>query len=285
MSSVAPTRYVLETKTSAYDRLSGALAAGIMIFGTLTALMFAMWLLMITPRKDSNLVVAEIPPIGDPGEEKPLGVKDDILEPGVEEFPEVDIPQLADAVEAVTDAPSRFRGMLATVDGNAEQMGKGRGYGSIGGGGTGGGGKPYERWVIEYESDNINIYIDQLQTFGIQIGAVHKVLDEVNLVFDLGSSPSHRAVRREEEKRVYFVPTQGRLKSWDQRFANQAGINMAGKILVQFYPPETSQRLAQLEAEEAGRRGMEISEIRRTIFKVRPTANSYEYYVADVQPK
>ena len=118
MSSIPTGNYKLDTRTSVYDRVSGALTTGVMIFGTMSLLLFLMWLTTITPRRNANLTITEVPLPGDPGEEKPLGVADDILEPGVEEFPEIELPQLADAVEAVTDAPSRFRGMLATVDGN-----------------------------------------------------------------------------------------------------------------------------------------------------------------------
>ena len=285
MSSVTTQTYKLETRTTAYDRLSGALATGVLVFGTLSLLLFMMWLTMISPKRNANLVVNEVLLPGDPGEEKPLGVADDILEPGVEDFPEVDVPQLADAVEAVTDAPSRFRGMLAAVDGNAAEMGKGRGLGAIGGGGGGGGGKAYERWVIEYESDNISVYIDQLKAFGIQVGAVHKVLDEIDLIFDLGANPQARPTRRSEEKRVYFVHTLGKLKNFDMRFAKQAGINPTGKIMVQFYPPETSKMLAELEAAEANQRGLELNKIRRTVFKVRAAGSGFEYYVADMQQK
>ncbi len=285
MSSVTTGQYQLNTRTSWYDRISGALSTGVLVFGTLSTLLFLMWLTTITPKRNANLAITEVPLPGDPGEDKPLGVADDILEPGVEDFPEVDVPQLADAVEAVTDAPSRFRGMLAAVDGNAAEMGKGRGLGSLGGGGGGGGGKGYERWVIEYEADKVSVYINQLNTFGIQVGAVHKVLDEIDLIFDLGSRPRTRPAKRSEEKRVYFVHTSGKVKQFDQNFARQAGINPSGKILVQFYPPETAQMLAGLEAAEAQTRGIEIKNIRRTVFKVRPKGNGYEYYVADMQQK
>ncbi len=285
MSSISNLRGSVDTQTSTYDRVSGALTAGSLVLGTLSLIMFLTWLTMISPHKKGLPPLSEIPPPGDPGEEKPLGVADDILEPGVEDFPEVEVPQLADAVEAVTDAPSRYRGMLAAVDGNAAEMGRGRGLGSLNGGGNGGGGKGYERWVIEYEADSPVVYIDQLKAFGVQIGAVHKVLNDIALIYDLDSAPQQRSVKRSDEKRVYFVPSQGRLKQWDQRFAKRAGVNTTGRIMVQFYPTETAQNLARLEAEEAQRRGIEVKNIRRTTFKVRQSGNSYEYYVADMQPK
>ena len=285
MSLAVPHKYTADPRTSAYDRLSAALSALTMIFGTFAVLLFMMWLSMLAATRPRPPEVAAIPPMGDPGEEKPLGVADDILEPGIEDLYEVDVPQLADAVEAVTDAPSRFRGLLATVDGDAAEMGKGRGLGSRDGGGGGGGGRGYERWAIEYESENVKVYLQQLAGFGIQIGAVNKVRDEILLLLDLDSQPQSRPVKRSEEKRIYFVHAQSKLKFWDMRFAKKAGVDTTGKIMVQFYPPETTQVLAQLELDEANRRGLKVEQIRRTVFKVRPVGGGFEYYVADVLQK
>lgn len=286
MSTTQLSSYRCDTKTSWYDRIAGALTTGVLVFGVMATLLFMMWFTSFAP-KNADLVVNDVTPLipGDPGEEKPLGVEDDILEPGVEEFYEVEEAQLADAVEAVTDAPSRFRGLNAAVDGNSDKMGKGRGKGAIGGGGNGGGGKGYERWQIDYESESFSVYLDQLNAFGVQLGAVHKVLDEIDLLFDLRSNPQARPVKRSEEKRVYFVHASGRLRTFDLRLAKQAGVNPNGKIMVQFYPKETAAKLAELEQAEATKRGLELSQIRRTIFKVRPAGSSYEYYVADVQQK
>ncbi len=224
-------------------------------------------------------------PLPPPGEENPLGVADDPLAPGVEEFPEVDIPQLANAVEKVADAPSRYRGMLAAVDGNSREMGPGRGPGRRHPDVIYHSDKPFRRWVIEYEAGNPGVYIDQLQAFGVQIGAVHKVLNDIELIYDLDSTPQHRSVKRSDETRIYFVPSQGQLNQWDQRFARRAGVDTTGRIMVQFYSQETAEKLGTLEAQEAQRRGIDVKNVRRTTFKVRQSGNSYEYYVADVQPK
>jgi len=74
------------------------------------------------------------------GEEKPKGEADDAEDPGVEEFPEVETAQLANALEAVSNSVSSVQGALEKRSGTASQMGKGSGFGSRDGGGNGGDG-------------------------------------------------------------------------------------------------------------------------------------------------
>ena len=112
----------VETKVSSYDRLNGFLISALMLVGFLVAMMFLVWLTMIidfSGRKPVAMVAYEEPY----GNEKPEGFEDDIFEPGVEEFPEVDVPQLKDALEAVTEAVSSVQANLEARDGDAAEMG------------------------------------------------------------------------------------------------------------------------------------------------------------------
>ena len=280
------TKNNVETTVSIYDRVSGFLIASISILGVLSFIMFLIWLTMVSDGPPKKKILEFVPP-GDPGEEKPEGVEDDVLEPGVEEFPEVEVPQLADALEAVTDAPSRTRANLAKVDGNAAEMGRGRGLGAINGGGNGGGGRGFERWRIEYNSTNRDIYISQLDFFKIDIGVVSKKSDAIDLVKNLAASPPTRVRSfREEEQRVYFRHNKGRLISWDKNLALRAGVtDTKGKIMVQFYHPDTTQLLARLEFEEAEKRGLDVRKsVKTTIFGVRGSPGNYEYFVSDMIP-
>ena len=103
----------VETAVSRYDILNGALVASIALVGFLTTMLFLIWLTTILEFKsESTGMVAYEEPFGD---EKPEGYEDDILEPGVEEFPEVEEPVLKDALEAVTDAVSSVRANLEQV--------------------------------------------------------------------------------------------------------------------------------------------------------------------------
>lgn len=285
--AIARTSKLADIKVSTYDRVSAGLWALILIFGVLALIVVMMWLQLQSKKRagaDQMLIVPILAP-GEIGEDKPLGIGDDAEDPGVEDFPEVEIPQLADAVEAVTDAPSRVRGMLAAVDGTEVEMGKGRGLGSRGGGGGGGGGGSAERWSIEYESENYPKYLEQITSFGVEIGFVSKVTDQVEIIYDLTTEPKIRTTTKIGERRVFFIHANSKLRQWDQRVSQSAGVKLPGKIMCQFYPKTVTARLAALEAAEAQRRGMQIAQIKRTLFKVRDAGGNFEYYVADIIPK
>ena len=278
---------IRQIQLSLYDRVSAWLWSLTMIFSVLTVFSVMMWLQMARHQAE---IAKEIPLVlipanfGAPGDPRPMGVGEDLEDPGVEEFYETEVSQIADAVEAVTDMPSRVRGMLGAVDGNAELMGKGRGLGHKDGQGGGGGGGA-ERWSVEYETESIAKYVEQLSAFGIEIGFVSKITDQVDVLFNLNTTPQKRTTTRDEERRSYFIHSNSKLRSWDMRLAVNAGIKPDGKIMVQFYPPATMTMLGTLEAKDAQSRGIELTKIRRTVFKVRPTGNSYEYFVAGMIPK
>jgi hypothetical protein len=221
--------------------------------------------------------------LGDPG---PLGVGDDNEDPGIEEFYEIETPELAAAVEAISNLPTDVRSLIANVDGTGQRMGKGRGLGRKGGGGGGTGGKQAERWSIEYEAANMGEYFRQLSFFGIEIGFVSKITDKVEIVSSLTATPQTRVSNRREERRTYFIHTNSKLKNWDTRIAVDAGVKPEAKIMVQFYPPPIAKQLAEMEAAAAAQRQLDPNtQIRRTVFKVRPAGPGFEYYVADIVPK
>ena len=93
----------VETSVSSYDMLSAFLVSAIMLVGFLAGLLFCVWLTMIIDfsAKAPIALVQYEEPFGD---EKPEGFEDDILEPGVEEFPEVEVPQLKDCLLYTSDA-------------------------------------------------------------------------------------------------------------------------------------------------------------------------------------
>jgi hypothetical protein len=73
----------------------------------------------------------------------------------------------------------------------------------------------------------------------------------------------------------------GVLQEMDRQLLEQAGITTRGRIIMQFYPPEQEQKLAELENAKAG--GRSVKEIRKTMFGVRAAGTGYEFYVIDQQ--
>lgn len=267
-------------RVSQYDRVSSMITALVVLLGLASALMFMMWLGSLDWSKPLQNVVELLP--GEEGEEKPLGEADDILEPGVEEFPEVETPQLADSIEALTEAASTVAASDREVDGSATQMGRGRGLGSKDGGGGGGGGKvrpPWERWQIRYTTASKEAYGKQLDFFKIEIGGISRTTPDIHYLTGMGSAMRHRVGNKSADKRVYFIYDQGVLRQWDMEFMQQAKVDMKNKILVQFYPEEVQAKLLQLERAKLGTKS--LTTVYRTIYGVRQAGTGYEFYVID----
>ena len=94
-----------ETKVSSYDRVSSMLVALVMLCGLAATLMFVMWLARnISFDKSLPIIAAPFEPVGTG--EFAEGIAEEFEEPGVEELADVPEPQLADAVESLTDAVS-----------------------------------------------------------------------------------------------------------------------------------------------------------------------------------
>ncbi len=272
------------TIVSSYERVSAWLTSVVTILGLLVVLALMIWLMFVfRAQRTEAVAITEFP--GEPGEEAPLGEAEDFEEPGVEEFPEVEVPQLADALEAVTDAVSSVQARLERVDGSAPVMGKGSGLGHREGGGDGGtGGRPWDRWSVEYTNKDVMTYAQQLTFFGIEIGVVSKRTQRIDIISNLTApEPISRPSTRRTEKRVYFTHSNPRLRRWDEVLAGKSGVqNMSGRFIVQFYPRKITNQLATIEAEYARSAGKDLKNVAKTVFKVRSAGNGYEYYVASM---
>ena len=156
--------FPIQTSVSTYDRVSGMVTALVIMLGSVVVVEFLMWLSLREPEQRLT-VEAELlgPELGE--DERPEGEAQDIEEPG-SEFPEVETPQIADSLEALSTALSSVPASDRDVDGSATEMGAGRGLGTRGGGGSGNGkGKsPWERWEIRYTTASKEAYAQQLDS-------------------------------------------------------------------------------------------------------------------------
>ncbi len=281
---IAHPKLSVETAVSKYDKFNGFLTAALTIVSLIVTFLFLYWLTsVIRFRPQMQTVFMEEFPFGD---EKPEGVEDDVLEPGVEEFPEVEVPQLAQALEAVTNALSSVRANMEHRSGDAAQMGKGRGLGSRDGGeGTGKGDvlPEHKRWKIEYSAKSIDSYAKQLSYFKIDLGAVNKLNNEIVKLID----PGGRALivnsnRAQEKKSVYFAHERPQLARWEEAMFKNKGVSMTHSFTVQFYPEETRSRLRQIELAYLNNVNRKLSEVQNTFFKVVPEGSGFEYKVTNV---
>lgn len=261
----------VESKASAYDRLSAWLTALIMLVGFLVAVLFIIWFTSVF-RFERNVAPPFVPAtIGDDGNDKPEGFEDDELDPGVEDFAEVETPQLAEALEAVSNAVSTIRANSEHVSGDAAVMGKGGGYGSREGGpsGSGKGIPDYKRWKIVYEVDNKDIYKQQLDYFNIRIGVVAPVGEKISQIGNVSKRVEvFETSRTKEKKSLHFAHSKVRMKKWDREIAQKAGVDVNGALMVQFYSEDTRFKIAKAEDDHLKKVGRDLQDVRKTNIKV-----------------
>ena len=281
-----PPRQGFKTSVSKYDQVSGMLTALILLIGFLFLVMGLLYLSKIVrykPKEVQTLLIDDLPG----NDDRPEGIADDFEEPGVEELADVPEPQLADAIAALTDAPSTQAAAIEAVDGNMKQMGTGKGLGDKRQRGPGGGGNADiipdgERWAIRYTSDEIT-YSIQLDYFGIELAALARGANTIQYAFNVSKDkPDQKTSFRGKEPRVYFMHRPGsKLRRWDDRLMTKAGINLKNKIKVQFIPGRVRSILLGLESKAKGAKS--LSQVKKTTFGVRAKGADFEYYVIDIK--
>jgi len=273
-----------DTKVSRYDLVSALLVSSLIIVGFFATILGLIWITS-TFNYDTQTGFVPVENIGADGDEKPEGFEDDAFDPGVEEFPEVETPQLAQALEAVSDAVSTVKANLADRSGNAAVSGAGAGYGSREGGPGGGGeGVPeYRRWKINYKAEDIDTYKKQLSFWKIDIGVLKRNNDEVYRVNDpAGPVKVIPTNRTNEGTSLYFAHTKQRMMRWDQAIAAAAGVNTEDSNLIQFYSPEARRRIQEQEAKLLAIDERTVNDIRSTIIRLVATPEGFDFVVDQI---
>ena len=277
-----------DTKVSGYDKLSGFLVAALLIVGFLTTILALIWVTS-TFNYDTPAGYKLVEQAGDDGDDKPEGFEDDAFDPGVDDFPEVETPQLAQALEAVTDAVSSVKATLAKRTGNAAVSGAGGGYGSRQGGPSGspnGTIPEYKRWKINYKADDIDTYKKQLSFWEIEIGVLRLDNDDVFRVSDPGGAPKVvKSNRGSEGQSLFFSHIKPLMMRWDETIARQAGVNTQEVNMIQFYSAKARQRIREQEAKILAADGRTAKEIRSTIIKLTKIDNGYDFIVDQINYK
>ncbi len=275
-------RLTTDPRVSGYDKLSAFLTASVTVFGLLVFLMFMMWLTTIVEWGSTSMpsVIQELAGNGN----RPEGIADDWQPPGVEEFPEVDTPQLADSLEATTDAISSVRASLESVDGDAPEMGRGTGLGDKRARGPGNGNgniiPEADRWKIELVASTQGEYMKILESFDITLGVVHELSNLIEYVDDLTASVgSVSENERKNESRLFFMNKKNRLRRWDQNKAESVGLELKNTLVGHFYPPALREQMLALEYEVYSKAGKTLEEVRLTEFRIRPAGSGYEYFI------
>ena len=274
----------VETGVSKYDQVNASLQALLILVGLLVSMMFMMWLTSNYKPKRTMAMIDISEAEGEEGEKDPLGVGDDAFEPGVEEFPDVETPQLMDSLEAVTNAVSSISANNEFRDGDAAEMGKGRGLGNrLGGGGGGGGVIPaYKRWRIEYEASDIDEYARQLSFFKIEIGAASKDSDVIVVLQDpAGIMQVIQSNRDQENKTLRFAHLKQKLQKWDEKLLKRVNVSAQNNLVFQFYRDEVRSLLLSLEKQLLDERQKTLKQVKNTFFKIVEKNGAFEFQITD----
>ncbi len=264
----------VETEVSGYDVLNGWLLATLILLGFLVMSMFLVWL-------NSGNKLNKPPILTDLSRSmvEETGDGEDDEDPGIDDFPDVESPALANALEAIPDAISSVLGRTGDVSGDALVQGRGNGRGRRGAKGV----PEHKRWIIQYESENINTYAQQLSFFDIDIGVFYMSSPSIIRLHDPGRSNQAIQTNREEEKKtLLFMHKEARMKRWDDELARRAGISLdPDGATCQLYPERTRQIIRQVEAEALQQAGRDLSMVRNTILKVEPEGNGFRFNVVN----
>ena len=272
---------VRQLRITAYERASGWVTSLLIVFGCFMVVMFAFWLTSQVWNSDPSNPQPPVEGLAGGGNQAPEQVVLD--EPKKEEIQTADELPMDVTVEAVTDAVST---LLAQLDAlmprsRGDEPGKGDGHS----------GPPrgyveidivprWERWEIRFDPVRSQIYAQQLDCFGIELGAVGGSNQNIDLAsgFSTGN-PQRSSKLAAAETRLYMTWREGTLANADHQLLNLAGIPTDDRIVMQLYPKQLENELALLERAYAGRR--DIRSVKKTIFGIRPAGDRFEFFVMD----
>jgi hypothetical protein len=265
---------------NAYDRVASLLVAMLVIVSFTVA---GLVIVYVARRMINAQVAVPFQPVSAAGRpaDAAMGLKRDLEPPGIEEVPDLIEPQLQDTLSALSTAIAAKSALLSDEDIDSEtEIGHGSGLGDNRRAGSGEGSGPEEpRREIRFEPESLQQYARWLDFFKIELGVLgqdNKVYYAYNLSHD---KPSVRVGDPTEDKRLYMNPADTQFAALDRQLAEKAGVADKGQIILQFFPPETQAILFGLEQQRAGERKPE--QIRRTVFRVTPVGDRFEFSVEE----
>ncbi|MEX0612754.1 MAG: hypothetical protein WD738_23975 [Pirellulales bacterium] len=289
-----------ELRVSSYDRVSSWLVALLVVTGVTVAGLITIYFTrqLIEAQFGVPVTPVQAGGGGTGGSADSLGVGQDLEPPGIEEAPAFDEVPLEQTLSAVASAVSTKSALIAddSIDvglepeqgaavGDSRRPGSGGGRGGgVGGGigsgfGPGRGARAEPQREIRFEPDSLEHYAQWLDFFGIELGVLGSD-NKVYYAYKLsGDTPSVRVGEPAQEQRLYMNPTDSQFAAFDRQLAAKAGIADKGRIILQFYPPETQAILYDLEQKRAG--GRKPEQIRRTVFRVTAAGAKFEFSVEE----
>ena len=271
-------------RVSDYDRVAGMIVALLVLVGFGVTVLVLLWLAGRALAGDEQPPVALL-------EETPasgliaIGTANEMVEPGVEEFADVETPQLADSLAAVTTSVTLQQGKLEELFVEDFQTGSGQGAGNRSAQGSGGNGnltKLTPARSLSLRTTSASRYARMLDQLGIEIGVLGGGFDGITYVSQLSAEkPVVRSGTGEQENRFYFSQD-SRLADIDRQLLAKADVKSRNRVIVYFVPAQGEQQILSAEREHAQRAPEEILQ---STFGVRAIDNGYKFYVIRQVPR
>jgi hypothetical protein len=273
-----------QLKVNAYDRASSWLVA-LLIIGTITvAGLLIVYFARQFLARERAVAVNPVDAASRPADAA-MGLKRDLEPPGIEDVPELLQPQLQDTLSALSSAVAARTAILSDEDiDSVTEPGHGRGLGDNRRAGFGDGVDGVEEPKRELRCDpaSLSQYAQMLDFFQIELAVLDQADNQVYYAYNLSREvPSVRIGKPQDERRLSMIPTSGPLPALDRRLAAKASIANRGGIVMQFYPNEAAGILYQLEQQYATAQNRKTGEIRRTVFRITPNGDRFEFSVAE----
>jgi hypothetical protein len=269
-------------RVSPYERVASLIVALLILLG---AAVFAMFIIVITMRVIGGQKAVPVSFVDEPfgrGDHE-AGSARDAENSQVDELDEFFPPELDQNIQAMNDIISADLTTLENLDDQLANFGSNKGQGDSRQAGPLGEGDSnvvprWERWQVRFASADVDTYAQQLDFFKIELAALGGGKSTVDYAANLSNArPTRRTGPSETEKRLYMTWRSGELIEADKQLLAKAGVDTVGRVVLQFYSPETEALLASLEQQAAGTR--DLKEIKRTVFGVKGGGGKFEFYV------
>jgi hypothetical protein len=139
------------------------------------------------------------------------------------------------------------------------------------------------RWVFEFPAGQTEAeYARLLDQFNIEL-ATPEGRNTFAYASNFQGVPATRTGLTRQESRIYFSWSSPTRKKFDVQLLTKAGIKVdANSIIIQFFPKDLENKLAQKESLFKGR---QPGEIRKTRFQFVASGNSFDIRVVDQTPQ
>ena len=266
-----------ETSVSTYDQVNGILAATILVMGFVVLALFVIWLTM-GEQLFSRTWTPLPPTTNDP---KLPAQPDNTALLDSDDFKQTTEPGLDLKLTLVQNLASEVHAKVA-VSGTGNSLGKDKRRGP----------NPIDipgeleaalRWQVFFAAQDSREYADQLDYFGIEIGALDAESEKIVVLSSLGgATQSHDSDRQAQSNRLYFVHRQSKMQRWESHFAKKAGVSFDNLITCQFFPKALQNEMARLELEAALEAGREIDDVIQTRFEIKSIPSGYKIIVSEI---